>query len=81
MIQGVQCIAAVTMKSKLFIVINANGSPSLRRKDSLQPSVKSRNDQKVARCFLSNAPPASKIEGTNIEIMRQPRIAVKNMAA
>ena len=69
------------MKSKLFIVINANGSASLRGKNSLYPSVESRNDQKMARRFLSNAPPASKIEGTNIEVMRQTRITVKNMSA
>ena len=81
MIQGVQSVATITMKSKLLIVINAKGSPSLRRENSLQPSVKSRNDKEMAGCFLSNASPTGKIECTNIKIMRQARIAFKNMAA
>ena len=80
-IEGIWCVASITMKSELFIMINADGGPSLRRKNSLQPSIKGRNDQQMARRFLGNAPPASQIECTNIEVMRQTRMTVKNTPA
>ena len=79
MIERMRRIAAITVKCKLLIVINANGCPSLRRKHTLQPCIESWDDQQVAGSLLRNATPASQIECTNIEVVCNTRIAIDNM--